>query len=572
MGRADYTEKSIERNKLDATARGEAVQSLLQPAEETAVRSEWPLSFAQQRLWFLEQLNPGNPAYNVPPVVRLKGQLNLAAFQNALEAVVRRHESLRTRFVCEVGEPAQVIDKECSVKVQVNDLSALELSQRETELRRCVLAEMSRPFDLNHDRLLRVSLFRLRDQEHLMVLTMHHIISDEWSLDIFFRELGAYYEGFATGDSVELPDLPIQYGDFACWQRDWLKGEGLEEQLRFWKEQLQGNPLALEMPTDFPRRQTVSSHGKTVARFLSKDMETSLRNLARREQATLFMVLLAAFKALLYRYTQQEDIIVRSPISGRDRLELEGLIGFFVNILPLRTNLSNNPSFKSLLRQLKEVTLAACSHQDAPFEKIVKELHPERSISETPFARVLFSLQNNSFERMRRRTAPAEGAVLDIQFLEAQTDTGKFELSINVQQTSLGLALRAEYNTGLFRPETIERLLEHFEILLGGLVADPERRLSELPMLSDAEKHQMLVDWNNTFSNYPREKSIQELFQEQAARAPEALAAIFGNSSLTYGELNKRANQLAHYLERYHFERNTPVGICVQPSVEMLVG
>jgi len=578
MGRA-------EQNSIGIMSGDGAAEPRAQSPVQPGIQSQWPLSFSQQRLWFLDQLNHGSAAYNMPLVARMKGVFNLPALERALNAIIDRHESLRTRFVCLNGRPAQIIDKESGFKSQVEDISALTLSVRESELKRRIHEEINRPFNLSDDRLIRVLLLRLAEDEHVLVLTLHHIVADEWSLNIFFRELREFYEGFAMGKPVELPELPIQYADFVAWQHDWLKGEVLQDQLGFWKEQLKGSPPALELPTDFPRRQTVPSQGKTLTRFLSKEMESSLRALARREEATLFMVLLAAFKTLLFRYTQQDDIVVSSPIAGRNRVELEGLIGFFVNILPLRTKGSGNPLFKSLLRQVREVTLAACSHQDAPFEKIVEELHPERSISEMPFARVLFMVQNSSFERMRWRTGTSgmqtsqsrttgnlEESFLDIQFLEAQTDASKFELSIAVQETSLGLAVRAEYNKGLFAEETIERLLQHFEILLGGIIADPNRRLSELPVLCDAEKAQLLVEWNSAFSDFPRDQTIHELSRESAERDPEAIAAVFGQNSLTYRELNTRANQLAHYLRQYRIEPNTPVGICVQPSVDMLVG
>jgi amino acid adenylation domain-containing protein/FkbH-like protein len=583
MGRANYTENPTAENGTGKRCAAEIVESgesLVQPRMET----EWPLSFAQQRLWFLDQLEPGKAAYSMPLVARLRGALNLTALQKAVDAIVRRHESLRTRFVSVNGRAAQIVDDDCRLRVRVDDLSALTASEREVECKRRVRDEINRPFNLGEAPLARVLLLQFAEEEYVLVLTMHHIISDEWSLNIFIRELGALYEGFATGAPVELPELPIQYADFAVWQQDWLKGEVLEEQLGFWREHLNGNPPTIELTTDFPRRQSLESDGKTLTRFLSKEMETSLRALAKRQEATLFMVLLAAFKTLLYRYTGQEDIVVNSPMAGRNRVEVEGLIGFFVNILPLRTKVSGNSSFTALLRQVREVTLAGCAHQEAPFDYIVKELRPKRAASHTPFARVIFMNQNSSFEKMRWRSGNHEagtvhsrtrngstGAFLEIQFLDAHNASSKFELSLNVQETTLGLAVHAEYNTGLFAESTVERLLQHFEILLGGILENPARRLSELPILSDSEKKQLLVDWNNTASNYPREKPIHQLFEEAAARMPDAPAAVFGARSIRYAELNTRANQLAHYLARYQIKPNTPIGMCLEPSVEMVV-
>src|ERR1051326_3596121 len=586
MGRADYAEKS-EAQKRTAVRHGtRALETDVEaPAQPKSGQSECPLSFAQQRLWFLEQLEPGGAAYNMPLVARLTGLLNLSVFERALNAVAARHESLRTRFISVNGRPSQIIDSDRTLKPQVEDLSSLSLSEKESELKGRVHDEINRPFNLSEDCLVRILLLRLSQDEHVLVLTMHHIISDEWSLNIFFRELGAFYEGFVTEEPVELPELPIQYADFALWQRDGLKDEALEKQLSFWREQLKGSPPMLELPTDFPRRQAGPSCGHTLTRFLSKEMETSLRQLAKREEGTLFMVLLAAFKALLYRYTQQEDIIVSSPMAGRNRLELEGIIGFFVNILPLRTKLSGSDSFKELLRRIREMTLAAYSHQDVPFEKIVEELHPERAAGQHPFARVLFMLQNSSFEKMRWRSGGSatqsfgsrtartpESPFLEIQFLEAETDTSKFELSLAVQETSLGLAVRAEYNSGLFADSTIERLLQHFEILLEGIIADPSRRISQLPLLSDAERKQLLVEWSGAVSTYPRNKCIHEIFEERVQRSPDAIAVRYGTRSITYHALNTSANQLARHLRQYHVEPNTPVGLCVQPSIEMVVG
>jgi amino acid adenylation domain-containing protein/FkbH-like protein len=584
MGRADYTENPIEQNETGLILGSEVVEARAESFNQPGGKSEWPLSFAQQRLWFVDQLEPGNAAYNMPLVARLTGALNLSAFQQALNAVVKRHESLRTRFICVNGHPTQIVDDYCSVRLRSEDLSALMPGDREVESRRRIKDEINQPFNLGEAPLLRVLLLRFTEEEHVLVLTMHHIVSDEWSLNIFIRELGTLYEGFVAGEEVELPELPIQYADFAVWQRDWLKGEVLEEQLGFWRERLAGNPSALELPADIPRRQAGLGGGQTLTRFLSKEMEGSLRALAKREEATLFMVLLAVFKTLLYRYTQQEDIIVSAPMAGRNRLELEGLIGFFVNILPFRTNLSGNPSFKSLLRQVREVTLASCSYQDVPFEKIVQELHPERAASRTPFARVSFTLQNTSFEKLRWRTRKSMTSSaqrlsriqpdlhLDIEFLEAHNAASKFELSFNVQETSVGLAVHAEYNVELFAESTIERLLEHFKILLEGILANPNRKISELPLLSDVEKEQLLVEWNRTDSNYPRDKSIVQLFEDTAERMPDATAVIFGTQKLTYGELNTRANQLAHYLQQYRIKPNTPIGLCVRPSIEMVIG
>ena len=321
----EFTEKPVTQSGNGLICAEDVVAFRTESRAQPGIQPEWPLSFAQQRLWFLEQLEPGKAAYNMPLVARLTGMFNLFAFRRALDAMVNRHESLRTRFICINGCPAQVIDSDCRLKLRVEDLAPLTLAERKTEIKRRIRDEINHPFDLGEGPLIRVLVLRLAEEQHILVLTMHHIVSDEWSLNIFIRELGAYYEGFVAGQEVAMPELPIQYADFAVWQREWLTGQVLEEQIGFWRERLKGNPPVLELPTDFSRRQLIQSQGQTLTRLLSQEMEASLRALAKREEASLFMVLIAAFNTLLYRYTQQEDIVISSPMAGRNRLELEGL-------------------------------------------------------------------------------------------------------------------------------------------------------------------------------------------------------------------------------------------------------
>ncbi|HWI59618.1 MAG TPA: amino acid adenylation domain-containing protein, partial [Bacillota bacterium] len=364
---------------------------------------------------------------------------------------------------------------------------------------------------------------------------------------------------------VTLLELPIQYADYAVWQRDWLQGPVLEQHLAFWRAQLGGNPPITELPTDRPRRPAPSFRGGNQARALSRELSKALQQLANAQQSTLFMVLLAAFKALLYRYTQQEDIIIGSPIAGRNRVETEGLVGFFVNTLPLRTRLEGNLTFEQLLARVREGTLGAYAHQDLPFEKLVEELQPERSLDHMPFAKLMFVVQNSLLEEMQW-----DG--VKVQFLEVESDTAKFDATLVWQETSRGLVARVEYNSDLFEPATIGRLLQHLEMLLKGIVANPKQRLAELPLLTEAERQQLLVEWNRTTTDYPRNWCTHQIFETQVERAPQAIALSFGPQSMSYAELNARANQLAHYLKQFHIGPDVPVGICVDRSMEMVVG
>jgi amino acid adenylation domain-containing protein len=542
--------------------RAQLVEQLNQAAEED---SGWPLSFSQQRLWFLDQLEPNTPLYNIPSVARLTGPLQVPALELALNAILERHESLRTRFITQGGQPAQVIDEQARLKLQVEDLGGIADAEREAAMCRRVEEEVRRPFNLSTDRLIRVTLFRLQPQEHVLVVNMHHIVSDEWSFGVFYRELAAFYAGFVKGQPVHLPELPIQYADFADWQQEWLQSKAYEKQLNFWKSALSGAPTALELPADRLRPSAPTFKGAGRWRRLDPELTAQLHKLAKQEKATLFMLLLAAFKVFLYRYTQQEDIIVGSPVSGRSKLETESLIGFFVNTLPLRTQLSAEMTFPELLAQVRDSTLAAISNQDLPFEKLVEALHPERSPSQTPFVNVMFIFQGG-------QGRPPELPGLTLQFLGSGTGTAKFDLTLGVQDSPQGLVLGTEYSTDLFEDATIARWLEHLENLLRGIVANPAQRLWELPLLSPAERQQMLFEWNATHTDYPRSRCVHELFETQAAQTPKAVAVVCGNAHLTYRELNRRANQLAHHLRLCGVKPRMPVGLCLERSLEMVVG
>jgi amino acid adenylation domain-containing protein len=523
------------------------------------------LSFAQQRLWFLAQLEPESPHYNEPKAVRLRGALNVMALQRALDALVARHEVLRTTFVAEDGQPLQVIAERRSVELPVHDLRAWPQPTRETEVQRRLQAAIQRLFDLSRDVMLRALVLRLDDEDYVLLLVTHHIASDGWSTGILWRDLSALYADGAAGRASGLPDLPIQYADYALWQRQWLQGEMLDAQLAYWKRQLDGVPTVLELPTDRPRPALQTYHGARQSFMLPSSLSEALNALSRREGATLFMTLLAAFQALLHRYTGQDDIVVGSPTAGRTRNETEGLIGFFVNTLVLRTDFSGNPTFRELLAQVREVALEAYAHQDVPLEKLVEELRLERDMSRNPLFQALFALQN-----VPRQPFEAEG--LTMSPIEVDSATAKFDLSLSMSEQGGALKGVLEYNTDLFDTSTIRRLLSHFQTLLEGIVAAPDRAISQLPLLTAAECHHLLVACNQTRTDYPAEACLHEVFEAQVARTPDAVAVVYEAQQLTYRELNDRANHLARQLRHLGVGPEVPVGVCVARSPEMLVG
>jgi amino acid adenylation domain-containing protein len=524
-----------------------------------------PLSFAQQRLWFLDQMEPGNPLYNIPGAVRLKGSLDVVAFEQSFNEIVRRHEALRTTFKTVDGQPVQDIAPTLRLALPILDWRHLGDDEREAEIQRLADEERSRPFNLAKGPLLRITLVRLDEAEYVALLTMHHIVSDAWSISILVRELSTLYEAFSTGQPSPLSELPIQYADFAAWQRQWLQGEVLNKQLSYWQKQLSGNLPILQLPTDRPRARVQTFRGARRSFSLPTDLTEALKVLSQKQEVTLFMTLLAAFKTLLYRYTSQADILVGSPIANRNRTETELLIGFFVNTLVLRTDLSGNPTFRELLRRVRQVTWDAYDHQDLPFEKLVEELQLERDLSYSPLFQVMFVLQNAPQVNL-------ELSGLTLSFLSAENSTAKFDLTLDLQATASGLVGAFEYNTDLFDEATISRMTGHFHSLLSGIVNHPEQHLSELPLLTEAERHQLLVEWNDTQIEYPQDQCFHELFEAQVERTPDAVAVVFKDEQLTYRELNQRANQLARYLQKLGVKPEVIVGLCVERSLEMIVG
>jgi amino acid adenylation domain-containing protein len=523
-----------------------------------------PLSFAQQRLWILDQISPGSPAYNVPLAVRMSGAFDIGVFGRALSEVVRRHESLRTTFAVAGDRPVQVVHPPRPLTPDATDLTTLPEDEREARVWALAREEAHAPFDLSAGPLVRARLLKLSDEEHVLLLTMHHIISDGWSVGILMRELSALYESFRAGRPSPLAELPVQYADFAHWQRRWLEGEVLEAQLTYWRKELAGDLPLLQLPTDRPRPAVQTYSGAVRSVLLSERLSAEVKALGRREGVTLFMTLLAAFKVLLHRYTGQTDILVGAPVANRRRSELEPLIGLFVNTLVLRTELSGGESFRALLRRVRETALRAYVHQDIPFEKLVEELQPQRSLSHTPLFQVMFVLENEP-----RQETQLTG--LSLRSLEGGGGTAKYDLTLSIEEGERGLAAAFEYNTDLFDGATVERMLGHFETLLEGIVADPDERISRLPLLTESERHQLLVEWNETASSRPAHPCVHQLFEEQAARTPEATALVGGGRRLTYRELNERADLLARYLMRRGVGPEVLVGVLMGRSAEMLV-
>ncbi|QLE43120.1 amino acid adenylation domain-containing protein [Nostoc sp. C052] len=522
-------------------------------------RESAPLSFAQQRVWFLQQLQPDSRAYIVSNAQRLKGNLNTSVLQQSLDAIAIHHEALRTNFITSLdGSPIQVIRTPQSVELKV-----IKVTQEQVEY--FLKQEAQRPFNLETDLMLRATLLQIDEQEHILLLVMHHIASDGWSIGILWQQLAAVYQAFLSGKPSPLAKLPIQYADFAVWQHQWLSGEILSDQINYWKTQLAGAKTVLELPTDRPRPPIQTYQGAVQSLIIPQSLSAALKELSRREGVTLFMTLLAAFGTTLHRYTGQEDILIGSPIAGRNQVETEGLIGFFVNTLAIRTNLSGNPSFRQLLSQVREVTLGAYSHQHLPFEKLVEALQPERNLSHSPLFQVMFAFHNTPRELW-------ELPGLNITPLEVHSGAAKFELTLDLEETSEGIKGGIEYNTDLFDATTIARMVGHFQTLLEGIVANTEQHIANLPLLTAAERHQLLVEWNDTQTDYDLSECLHQLFAAQVEKTPDAIAVKFADKHLTYSELNSRANQLAHYLQTCGVQPNVLVAICVERSLEMVVG
>jgi amino acid adenylation domain-containing protein len=523
--------------------------------------NKFPLSFAQQRLWFLDQLEPNSAVYNIPDMQQFSGPLNLAALERSMSELIRRHESLRTTFQSIDGEPVQVIAEAQPRKIEVIDLSHLPQGEREAEAQRMARDEGEVPFDLSRGPLFRFRLVKLEEEEHLLLLTMHHIIADGWSLGVLGRELSALYQAFSMDQSSPLEELTIQYADFAVWQRQWLQGETLEKQLAYWREKLGGELPVLDLLTDRPRPPVQTYRGSAEERILSAEVTERLKQVSTENGATLFMTLLAAFNVVLWRYTRQQDILIGSPIANRNRTEIEGIIGFFVNTLVLRSTVNPEMSFREFLAQVRETTLGAYGHQDVPFERLVEELQPERTLNRPPLFQVMLTLQ--TWEEMH-----LDG--LEMTSMNTKREVTKFDLSLFLSETEIGLYSWGAYNTDLFDGSTIARLLKHFHTLLEEIAANPDARLSELSLMT-TEETQQFEQWNQTQSEYERDKCVHQLVELQASRQPNALAVVYGEKQISYGELNRRANRLAHYLRAHGVGLEIRVGVLMERSANWIV-
>ena len=551
---AQYIERSLEDKQFTPRP----------PLKPVPRRETLPSSFAQQRLWFLNQLDPNSTAYNIPLALYLQGPLVLDALQQSIQTLVERHEALRTTFVLVHDLPQQCIASHLNISIPLIDLLALSAENREREWSQALIAEARHAFDLAHGPLLHASIFRLTDRDHILLITIHHIISDGWSQGIFIRELNAIYTASVHGQlPAALPPLPIQYADYAFWQREWLREEVLERQLTYWRQHLAGAPALLELPTDHPRPVTQSDRGATVQFLLPENLVRHLHPLSQQEGATLYMALLTTFAILLYRYSGQSDLVIGTPIAGRTHRETEAIIGLFANTLALHLDLAGRPSVRELLRRVRTICLGAYEHQEVPFEKLVEDLQPVRSLSYNPLFQVLFALQNMPVE------VPS---LMDVSVtpLEIQTTTTKFDLSMTFQERADGLLGRLEYSTDLFEETTIQRMIGHYCTLLTALVASSDRCIDLLPILTEGECQQ-LVEWNQTSQEYPQQDCIHRLFEVQAQQVPEAIALVFEDQHLSYGELDQRTNLLASYLQQSGVGPEILVGVGMERSLELIV-
>ena len=526
-------------------------------------QAAFPASFAQQRLWFLDQLEPGTAAYNLPRAFRITGPLNVEVLKRAFEIVIERHASLRTVFDSVEGEARQIVLPDVELKIPIIDLAGFPQGEREAEALRIASAEGKKPFDLMEGPLLRLILLRLSPDTHFLVLVMHHIVTDGWSIALLFREVTKCYAALVKGDPPELPELPLQYPEWAQWQREYMSGEVLTKEVEYWRRKLAGAQTLLDLPTDHPRPATHGWQGATEEFSLDSATLAKLKALAQAEGSTLFMVAMAAFQSLLRRYTSQESILIGTPIAGRNEIEIENMIGLFVNTLVFRVDFANNPSFRELIRQVRSFALEAYAHQDVPFEKLVERLVPQRSLDTHPLFQVMFTFQN-----IPKQVFEIPG--LRIKEMPFETGIAKLDLSVEVWEDS-EFHCQFEYSTDLFERSTIRRMLGHFEKLLTAVVGNPDLRLGQIPIISTEEQRQVLFDWNRTAADYFRDLPLHKAFESQADRSPNATALRFTATEWSYRQLNDEANRLAHLLIEKGVQPGSLVGVFLERSPEMVV-
>ena len=522
-----------------------------------------PLSFAQQQVWLHALLTPGLPIYNRSLVLKHTGPLEQDALEKSLHEITRRHESLRTTFVEEDGIPVPLTTERANIKLAVTDLSSLALPEQQEQIRRIAVDELRRPFDLATGPLMRTCLLRLSGENHILIVTMHTIVADDWSEDVFARELSALYEAYSAGETSPLPDLPMQYAEFATWQRENCDDHVVEQQISHWRTRLSGIPTALDLPADRPRPRAQTFRGARESVLLPRNLKEALEKLSEQQGVPPFVLLLAAFQALLLRYTRQEDIVVGAVLPGRDEVKTRGLIGLFASVAVMRTDMTSNPTFRQLVSRVSQVFSSACEHQPVPFDRLVKEVQPGRDPSRNALFQVLFSLHDSN-------------SVLKSgwEFADLAVDSGtvKVDLELELHTLPNGLAAQFTYSTDLFDAATITRMTGHFRKLLEGIVANPDEHISRFDLLTDAERRQLLVEWNDTKTDYPQDCCVHQLFEAQARRTPDATAVVFGKERLSYGELDRRADQLANHLIKLGVKPDGLVGICLERSLEMVVG
>lgn len=549
---------------LEKYLRGEqsAIKTNISAIPRREATGPAPLSFGQQQIWLHAQLVPDVPLYNEPITVRLPGPLNVDALKQGLNAFIQRHEAWRTTFPLEEGQPVQLVHPSFELDVPYIDLRALPQRKREPEAVRLAQEQAMPLFDLTRLPLLRAILVRLDDEDHRLYLALHHIIFDGYIYEVFLPELRALYEASLSHTPAPLAPLPIRYTDFCFWQHEQLQGQDFAAQLAYWKKQLAGAPEALELPTDHPRPAIQRYHGAKQIFKLSNDFTAKLKSFSRREGVSLYMLLIAVFEVLLYRYTGQDDILVGTTTAGRDRGETQGLMGLFLNVLAIRTDLSGNPSFCELLGRVRDVILEAHAYRMVPFEYVIKETQPTRNLTRNPLIQVLFSLEP---------PLPVLSSGWTITLTDVEVSVSKFDLYFNIDDRPDGFEAWIEYNTDIFDASTIQRMIGHWKTLLEYVVVDPTQPILNLPLLTGEEQTQLLQEWNATQRDYPQDRCLHQLFEEQAAQRPEKVAVICADTSFTYCELNERANQLAHYLQRQGVGPDILVGIYIERSLHMLV-
>ncbi len=528
----------------------------------------FPASFAQQRLWFLDQVAPGTATYNIPQAFRLKGPVKPEVVSKSLRDMVRRHEALRTTFEAEEGQPMQVVDESRDLDVRQIDLSVTmadaSIEEREAEALRLAREDARTPFDLEKDLLLRSSLIKLADDDWVLVLNVHHIVCDGWSLAVFFTEFTTLYNAYAADAASPLDELDIQYADYAIWQREWLEGEELDKQVSFWKEALAGELSILELPGDRTRPPEHRFRGAQLRFFLDPETTDAIVALGRKQGVSLFMTLMAAFKVFLSRISGQEEVLLGSPIANRDRAEIETAIGFYTNTVVFRTDLSGSPSFEELLLRVRDRALGVLANQDLPLEKVVEAVQPDRRSGDNPLFQVMFAVQKAPESAIDLKNIAATS-------MDVHSGTSKFDILLEMQELTRGMQCLFEYNTDIFDEDTAERLVKHFTTLIGNLVKTPDTAVDQVPLLTDDERQRILVEWNQTAADYDRGARLHDAFAARAAEHPDKVAIKVGDEALSYGELDRRANQVANYLKRFSLKPDELVGIFIERSSEMMV-